>query len=256
MTPHAILDHWYTGDSDTPLIFGHRGAMAYAPMNTLEAFELCVEQGADGIELDVHLSKDGELVILHDFTIDHTTDSTGTVTEMTLAELKTLDAGSWFDEAFAGARIPTLSEVFEAVGDKLYINVEIKTLSEEGDGTEEAVMACIRKHDMTERVIVSSFNPYVLKRYRRIDPDMPIGYLLHPFSLEQASYGLLEPDDYDTLHYFYEMITDDELRFARQHGKAINTWTVNEVDVAKNLVEKGVRGIITNTPDVMVEALR
>lgn len=254
MSAREILSSWYA-DIDV-LVFGHRGASAYAPMNTIHAFELAAEQGADAIELDVHLTKDGELIIVHDFTIDHTTDSKGIVTEKTLAELKSLDAGSWFDEKFAGTRLPTLDEVFEAVGDKLYINVEIKTLSQDGDGTEEAVATCIKKHNMSERVIVSSFNPLVLKRFRPIAPDIPIGYLLHPMSPNKEPHKILPPTEYEALHFFHEMVNDEQMAFAQQHNLIVNCWTVNETDIALNLKSAGVRGVMTDYPDLMVEALK
>ena len=105
------------------LVFGHRGARAYAPMNTIPAFELALKQGTDGVELDTHLSSDGVLIVLHDFTVDSTTDGNGYAKDMTLSELKELDAGKKFGEAFIGTCIPTLDEVFEAVGKKLFINV-------------------------------------------------------------------------------------------------------------------------------------
>ncbi|MBC7809703.1 MAG: glycerophosphodiester phosphodiesterase, partial [Burkholderiales bacterium] len=146
------------------LVFGHRGAKAYAPMNTLPAYELAAEQGAHGIELDVHRSKDGYAVIVHDFKVDATSDGKGLVTEMTLAQLKRLDAGAWFDPKFAGTRIPTLDEVFESVGQRLFVNVEIKSDSLETDGVEQVVADCITRHNMQSRVIVSSFNPYTLHR--------------------------------------------------------------------------------------------
>lgn len=253
MTPRDILSQWYANDD--VLIFGHRGASTYAPMNTIPAFELAAEQGAHGVELDVHLTADGELIIVHDFTIDHTTDGTGTITDRTLAELKEFDAGSWFDTRFAGEKLPTLDEVFEAVGDKLYINVEIKTLSRTADGTEEVVAECIHRHNMAERVIVSSFNPYVLKRFRPIAPDIPIGYLLHPASLSHEALTILTPNDYEALHYYQDMIGDDELEFAKRHDKPINTWTVNDTELAVRLKAQGVRGLITDTPDVMKQAL-
>lgn len=254
MSAREILASWYT-EKDV-LIFGHRGASAYAPMNTIPAFELAYEQGADGIELDVHLTKDGELIIVHDFTIDHTTDSEGIVTEKTLAELKSLDAGSWFDEKFTGAKLPTLDEVFDAVGHKLYINVEIKTLSPDGDGTEESVVACIKKHNMAERVIVSSFNPYVLKRFRPLAPEIPIGYLIHPATVSDISKLVLQADEYEALHPFHEMIDDSYLTLAKKHNYIVNTWTVNETEIATNLVSKGVRGIMTDYPDMMLEELK
>ena len=254
MTPRQILSKWY--DNNDVLIFGHRGASAYAPMNTIPAFELAAEQGADGVELDVHLIKDGELIIVHDFTIDHTTDGTGTVTDKTLAELKEYDAGSWFDAKFAGEKLPTLDEVFEAVGDRLYINVEIKSLSREADGTEEVVAECIQRHNMSERVILSSFNPYVLKRFRPIAPDIPLGYLLHPASLTPESHTILPPTDYEALHLYHEMIDQDQLNFAKTHSHPINTWTVNDTDIALRLKNQGVQGIITDKPDIMCEALK
>ncbi|MGB7337492.1 MAG: glycerophosphodiester phosphodiesterase family protein [Phototrophicaceae bacterium] len=251
--PQAIVKSWYADKS--ALVFGHRGASAYRPMNTIPAFEFAADQGADGVELDVHLTKDGELIIVHDFTIDHTTNGSGTVTDMTLAELKSFDAGSWFGADYAGLQLPTLDEVFEAVGQRLIINVEIKSLSQTADGTEEAVAACIRKHNMSERVIVSSFNPYILPRFRAIDPEIPIGYLLHPASVSDQSHTIVTPSHYEALHYFHEMIGDEELSFALENNAVINTWTVNDPELAKLLVGKGVRGIITDTPDVMIEAL-
>ena len=254
MSARDILASWYADKN--VLVFGHRGASAYVPMNTIPAFELAAEQGADAIELDVHLTTDGELIIVHDFTINHTTNSEGIVTEKTLAELKSLDAGSWFDEKFTGVRLPTLDEVFEAVGDKLYINVEIKTLSQDGDGTEEAVAKCIKKHNMSERVIISSFNPYVLKRFRPIAPDIPIGYLLYPGNpFNTEPHKILPPTEYEALHLFHEMVDDEQMAFAREHHLIVNCWTVNEAEIALNLKSFGVRGVMTDYPDRMIEAL-
>ncbi len=116
MSARSIIDAMY---ATSPLVFGHRGAKAYAPMNTIPSFELAAKQGAHGIELDVHRSKDGYPVIMHNFSVDETTNGTGRVTAMTLSELKALDAGSWFSPQFKGVTIPTLDEVFEAVGKRL-----------------------------------------------------------------------------------------------------------------------------------------
>ncbi|MEM9952887.1 MAG: glycerophosphodiester phosphodiesterase family protein [Chloroflexota bacterium] len=261
MKARDILASWYADDET--LIFGHRGAMAYAPMNTIPAFELAYEQGADGIELDVHLSKDGELVIVHDFTVDHTTNGEGTVTEMTLAELKTLDAGSWFDAKFEGIRIPTLSEVFEAVGDKLYVNVEIKTLSQDGDGTEEAVAECIRQHNLGERVLISSFNVSVLRRFRVISPNIPLARLLHHVSVfnlrpeDRLFYDWSEVEAFHPSEVLWHRRDPNRGSRPETAGNFVNCWTVNDVDVAKELVTKhAVNGIITDKPDIMVKALR
>ncbi len=251
VTPKTILNSMY---SERMLVFGHRGASAYAPMNTLPAFELAVEQGADGIELDVHFSQDGQLIVLHDFTVDHTTDGHGYARDMTLEQLKKLDAGVWKGEQFKGVRIPTLGEVFEAVGQKLYINVEIKSESIETDGVEQNVAECIAKNAMTERIIVSSFNPLALKRFREIMPEVPIGYLYVAAALPFSE--VMETLTHEARHPQHTMIDQDYMDWARQNRYRVNTWTVNDPARAVELRNMGVDAIITDTPDVMLEALR
>jgi len=239
-------------DGET-LVYGHRGAKAYAPMNTLPAFELAAEQGAHGIELDVHRSKDGYPVIVHDFEVDETSDGTGHVTSMTLAELKALDAGRWFGAEFAGVRIPTLDEVFEDVGARLFINVEIKSESLETDGVEEVVAACIRRHNMAARVLVSSFNPHALRRFRALMPEVPLGYLVLPNYLREL--GGLDDLAYEAYHPYHETITPHMIAEQAALGRHINTWTVNDPQRGLALRELGVRGIITDAPDTMLAAL-
>lgn len=251
MTPQTTLNKLYTGKT---LVFGHRGASAYAPMNTLPAFELAVAQRADGIELDVHLSQDGQLIVLHDFTVDHTTDGHGYARDMTLAQLKQLDAGGWKGEQFKGVSIPTLDEVFAAVGHKLYINVEIKSETVETDGVEQQVAECIAKNGMAERVIVSSFNPLALKRFREIMPEVPIGYLY--MAGEKPFAEVMETLDHEAQHPQHTMIDQDYMDWAKQNGYRVNTWTVNDPLRAVELRDMGVDAIITDTPDVMLEALR
>lgn len=249
MKAKALLEAMY--DNRT-LIYGHRGAMAYAPMNTLEAFQLALDQGADGVELDVQLSKDRYPVIVHDFTVDHTTDTTGLVKDFTLAELKALDAGGWFSDSFRGAQVPTLDEVFETVGHSLIINVELKALGEETDGLEDVVAETIRRHNLAERVLVSSFNPPTLKRFRALMPDVPIGYLYYP---DFDTRAMMEGFSYEAYHPHFELIDESTVRAAREAGHILNTWTVNDTPVARTLRDMGVQGIITNKPDEMISAL-
>jgi glycerophosphoryl diester phosphodiesterase len=251
MTPHQILDRIYQGRT---LVFGHRGASAYAPMNTLPAFELAAEQGADGIELDVHRTRDGHAVVIHDFTIDATTNGTGTVTEMTLEQLKALDAGSWFGPEFAGTPMPTLDEVFEAVGRRLYVNVEIKSLSLQTDGIEQVVADAILRADLKERVIVSSFNPLALIRFRQMLPDVPLGFL-HAPNVPRLPSEMIAELTYELDHPFHEMIDSDYVAQMRQNGIRINTWTVNDPARALELRALGVDLLITDKPDVIREAL-
>jgi glycerophosphoryl diester phosphodiesterase len=249
-----MLDTWYTGQ---PLIFGHRGASAYAPMNTLPAFELAVEQGADGIELDVHRSLDGHAVIVHDFTVDATTDGSGKVAEMTLAQLKEFDAGSWFSTDFRGVRLPTLDEVFEAVGQKVYINVEIKSNTPETDGVEQVVADVIARHNLQQRVIISSFNPLALKRFRDILPVVPIGFLYSvnmPVDTHHMMRELNLP--HEARHPHHDLVDEAYMKWAREHGYRVNAWTVNDLERAIALRDLGVDAIITDKPIDLLRALR
>lgn len=239
------------------LVFGHRGASAYAPMNTIPAYVLAADQGADGIELDVHRSKDGHAVIVHDFTVDHTTNGSGRVDAMTLAELKALDAGSWFGEQFVGTRIPTLDEVFEAVGQRVYVNVEIKSESAETDGVEQVVADVIAKYNMQARVIVSSFNPLTLKRFRDIMPEVPIGFL-YSNDMPIDTQALMKQLDlkHEARHPHHEMIDTAYMEWVKREGYRVNTWTVNDPARAVVLRDLGVDAIITDKPDVILKALR
>ena len=248
----SLLDSWYKGGT---LVFGHRGASAYAPMNTLPAFELAAEQGADGIELDVHRAKDGHAVICHDFAVDSTTDGFGLVTEMTLAQLKSLDAGSWFGDEFRGTRIPTLDEVFEAVGNQVLVNVEIKSEARETDGVEQVVADVIAKHGMAQRVIVSSFNPLALKRFREIMPDVPIGYL-YSADVPDEIKALMRDLTHEARHPHHAMVDAAYMRWAKAENTRVNTWTVNDPARAVELRDLGVDAIITDRPDVILQAVR
>lgn len=236
------------------VVFGHRGAKAYAPMNTIPAFELAYEQGAVGIELDVHRSKDGHPVIVHNFTIDETTNGEGNVTQKTLAELKALDAGSWFSDEFIGVQVPTLDEVFEAVGQKLLINVEIKSMDQETDGVEQIVADCIRRHAMSERVIVSSFNPYTLKRFRAIMPEVMMGFLYAP-NVPMDTTSIMEDYPHEARHPYHDMIDEAYMTWAKERNYYVNTWTVNDPDRAEDLQRLGVNVIVTDVPDIILDAL-
>lgn len=253
MTFTTIKDAMESGQT---LVFGHRGAKAYAPMNTIPAYELAYDQGAVGIELDVHRSKDGHPVIVHDFTVDETTNGEGDVTQKTLAELKALDAGSWFSDEFTGVQIPTLDDVFETVGQKLLINVEIKFMVQETgtDGVEQVVADCIRRHNMAERVIVSSFNPYTLKRFHEIMPDVMIGFLYVP-NMPMNTISVMEDYPHEARHPYHEMIDEAYMTWAKEHHYYVNTWTVNDPQRAKELQHLGVNCIITDMPDIIQGAL-
>ena len=240
------------------LNFGHRGARHDAPDNTLAGFELAAEYGADGVELDVHLTADGALVCIHNYTVDETTDGSGTVKEMTLAAIKALDAGSYFDSRFAGQRVPTLPEVFEAFGERLLFNIELKGLWFKPDGLEAAVTDTIVRYGMLERVIVSSFNPARLRRMRRINPAIPLGFLYRKEFWPYWFLGrvLRRRLRYEADHPNETLVTPKYMAWARRAGVRVNPWVINDPARMKALRDLGVDMIITDRPDVLRDVLQ
>ncbi len=230
----------------------HRGANRVAPENTLAAFEAALEMEADGVELDVMLSKDGEVVVIHDYEVDRTTDGHGRVKDMTLAELKALDAGSWFGEEFAGQRIPTLQEAIDLVARRGLINIELKTESLGTDGLEAKVAQIIKDNDLYDRVIVSSFNPIAIWRIKRIEGRIGTALLYGdevPFYLRRPWLAPLIRAD--ALHAKHTVITEEYMRWAKRKGYRVNTRTVNDPQEMRRLLDLGVDGIITDVPDVL-----
>ena len=235
------------------IIYGHRGASAHAPENTLEAFALSMEMGAEGFELDVHMSKDGELVVIHDETVDRTTDGTGFVRNLTLQQLKELDASASM-EGFKNCRIPTLREVFTLVQDTHHIvNVEIKTDECDYPGIEEKCLALAKEMGVEERVIYSSFNHHALIKMRQLKPDVKLGMLFGDIMVKPWEYANQLNVEY--LHPMkMNIYVPDFAKDATEAGYGINMWTINDEETINYCLEQGV-GIITNYPDVAV-ALR
>ncbi len=240
-------------DHRKPLNIAHRGASAYAPENTLAAFRLALEMGADGFELDAMLSADGHLVVIHDDTVDRTTDGRGPVRQKTLAELKTLDAGARFDARFAGERIPTLREALHlAAGNPAFVNVEIKTDSLKGDGLEEKLVALIRGYGLGERLLISSFNPFALWRMKRLAPDLPLALLYaenQRVYLRNRWFAFLSRPD--ALNPSFRLATQEHVRWAKSKGYRLYVWTVDEEAEMRRLMALGVDGMITNKPDLL-----
>ena len=245
-------EHYYTH----VLNFAHRGASAAAPENTLAAFELAVYLGADGIELDLQLSRDGEVAICHDFNVDKTTNASGRVSDFTLSDLKQMDAGSWFSEEFSGETIPTLDETIERVGSRLLFNVELKTGAIRANGLEEKVGDIIQRRDFHSRVIVSSFNPFALLRMHRVDPRIDLG-LLHapdlPFYLRNPWLRHLIP--FQAMHPEGKMADEAYMRWARKRGYRVNVWTVDSPADIRRLIALDVNTVISNRPDLVREII-
>lgn len=232
------------------MIYAHRGASGHAPENTLEAFRLAMEMGADGFELDVHMSKDGELVVIHDETVDRTTDGTGFVKDLTLAQLKALDARNGMD-AYANARIPTLAEVFDLIRDTHHIvNVEVKTDECFYPMIEEKCLALAAEKGVEDRVIYSSFNHHTLLKLRQLKPDAKLGMLFGDIMVNPWEYA--EQLNVDYLHPMKMNIYIPEFsESAEKAGYGVNLWTVNDAQTIAFCLEKEV-GIITNYPDLAV----
>jgi len=238
------------------LNFAHRGASAAAPANTVAAFRLAAEMGADGIELDVQLSADGEVVVIHDFTVDGTTDGQGAVREMSLAQLKELDAGSHFDPAFAGERIPTLQEVFDAVGHRLLVNVECKRFPGRNRGLEAEVVRLIEDNNLLHSVFISSFNPLSLRKVKQLNSNILTALLYMPnlpIFLRRAWLTPIAPHEFR--HPHYSMVDERFMARMRQKGYRVNTWTVNEPEEMRRLLALDVDGIITARPDLLAEIM-
>ncbi len=260
MTGPATLISWSCKIfARVPLIYGHRGASAYAPENTLAAFRLALNQGADGVELDVTLSADEIPVVIHDDTVDRTTDGTGRVDRLTLAELKRLDASApgRFGNEFAGERIPSLDEVFLALPKFALINVELKRDTSPGRQLAAEVVALVRAYGLGARVWFSSFFYDNLRRIKQLAPNLPVGLLYAPDDPLRMLWAWLCPGVQAQAHHpYYRLAQSLTLRWWRWRGYRVNVWTVNAEPDLRRVMELGVNGIITNYPDVAVRVRR
>lgn len=248
-----------------PLLFAHRGASADAPENTIAAFNLARRQNADGIELDVQLTRDRVPVVIHDDTVDRTTNGHGAVQEMTVLELKQLDAGTWKGEGFRGEKIPTLADVLDVLSDWLkpagsarpgILNIELKAEGLRTDGLERVVVNMIANRDIQSRIIVSSFSPFILYRTKILNPQLPRGLLYcedMPAYLRRAWLRPLVKPRF--LHPEALFVNEDYMRWASAHKYRVNPWTVDDPDSAKRLAALGVNAIITNQPAVLRRGL-
>lgn len=233
-------------ENHIPLVIAHRGAAGEAPENTLAAFQLALDQGCDGFELDVHLSKDGEIIVIHDATLDRTTNGTGKVQEMTLTELRRFDAGCKFSSNYAGEQIPLLEEVFALSPSELIINVEVK--GGIGCGMEEALVALLRTANRLETVIVSSFDHKCLATMKQIEPTIKVGLLYNLRTLHHWKLPEVAGCDVYSLHPNMSWLDAEDVNAALEKGFSIYPWTVNAEASLRQAIAYGVSGIITDYP--------
>lgn len=232
----------------SPVIFAHRGASAHAPENTLAAFELAVQEGAPAIEFDVKLTSDRQVIIHHDQTLERTTDGTGPVRLQTLAALRELDAGSWKSLQFKGEKIPLLSEVLEAVGNKVITNIELTNYASPLDGLAQEVAALVSQHGMQKRVLFSSFYFPNLMIARRLLPDVPCALLYAPGWQGWTNHLAGAFLTLEANHPYREDVNSNSVQRSHAHGRRVHVWTVNEPAEMRRLRECGADGIFTDDP--------
>ncbi|MGI6695690.1 MAG: glycerophosphodiester phosphodiesterase [Christensenellales bacterium] len=231
------------------LICAHRGASGYAPENTLEAFALAVEQGAEAVELDVHLSRDRELVVAHDERIDRVSDGTGYIGQLSLKEIKKHLFNATHPQ-YQEAKAPTLEEVFDLLKEtSLIINVELKNNYMPYEGMEERCISLAAKKGMSDRIIYSSFNHRSLLRIKEIDPEAVCGVLYNCCLIEPWDYGRKLGIEAIHPHYSELLLNPDECEASHKAGLKVNTWTVNDDRDMKKIILMGADMLITNYPD-------
>jgi len=247
----------FLADRARPLNLAHRGASAYAPENTLAAFRLAAEMGADGVELDAKLSRDGAIVVVHDATVDRTTDGSGRVSDLTLSQIKALGVRTAFHGATGGERIPTLAEVVDAVGDRLIVNIELTNYTSRDDGLEDRVVELLHRSGLIERVMISSFSPLALRRVKRAAPSLVCG-LIYPAGagafFRHAWLARLIPG-LEAQHPHFSLVNPAFVRRLHGRGQKVNTWTVNEEADMRRMSAAGVDAIMTDRPDVLQRIL-
>lgn len=239
----------------SPLVCAHRGRSGVFPENTMVAYEAGIEVGADFMELDVRRTADGEIVCIHDATVDRTTDGEGEVAEMTLDELRALDAGSWLDDEFAGERIPLLRDVLERIAPRLVVDIEIKQREIAGQ-----VVEIIQQTDAVRRVTIVSFDLDDLRTAKAAEPALGCGLIT---SGPDEDAGQTEHDliasalecGANFLSCSHRSMTETLVRGCHLMGLALMAWTMDEPEDLRRMIEMKVDGLVSNYPERALEML-
>lgn len=237
-------------------IISHRGANRYAPQNTMPAFRRSLDLGVDGFETDVHVSKDGHIVICHNYDVNATSNGMGRISSMTLAQLRELDFGSYYSSAFRNTKIPVLSEFLELVNksDISIMNIELKSPRERETGIVKKTIDAVKEYGLFDRLLISSFDPALLVECKQIDPACKTGFLYSPNTVYN-NFRWLHPISYaksigaDALHPMYIYVNRSYVKMAHKAGLAVNVWTCDSTRIIKKMLRCGVDGIITDNPD-------
>jgi len=241
---------------NTPQIVAHRGASGHAPETTLEAYRIAVQMAVDFVEVDVHKTRDGAIVCIHDSDVSRTTNGKGRVADLTLSELKPLDAGSWFNKKnpgkarpeFAGLRIPSLQEILDLLKEnKTGIYVEIKDPELYPPDFESSLVSLIHRNNFESRTLFLSFNPQSLVKTKKIDSSIPTALLISKLAKNpvQAALAIMA----DELAIWHNIAHSDLINAAHENDLSVSVWTVNEREDLRRIINLGVDRIITNYPD-------
>ena len=241
-----MLDNW-----PTPLVIAHRGASSYAPENTLKAFQIAIEHRTDAIEFDVKLTSDQEVVVIHDTTVNRTTNGIGKVAAISLNDLKQLDAGMKFNESFAGERVPTLREVFNQLGNQVKMNIELTNYSTPNDKLVYKVIDLIKEFHLEEMIFFSSFYSWNLKIARKLIPEIPRGLLGFPGWLGFFARRSTSNNSFQALNINKLDITDQLVSACHTENKRVLVWTVNDEDEMRKFLKMDVDGIFTDDPGLL-----
>jgi glycerophosphoryl diester phosphodiesterase len=226
-----------------PIVVGHRGAGGLAPENTLAAFQVAADLGIDGVEFDVQLTKDGHPIVFHDDEVQRVTDGTGQVADLTLGELKTLDAGAKFAPRFRGERVPSLRDALDFLrGTDLLLFIELKA-PWRYPGIEEAVVSLIREFELVEHALVSTFHHPALYTLHHLAPEI---------ALAELWFDRLPRDDeiaFNIIDALDSLCTPEQIARLHRRGVTVTAWTVNDLDTARDLMDAGIDGLTTDYPD-------
>jgi glycerophosphoryl diester phosphodiesterase len=242
-------------DLPAPIVVAHRGDKAFAPENTLSAFKQAATKGADAVEFDVKLTADGKVIIIHDQTVDRTTNGTGNVAKLSFNELRLFDAGVQFPGQFPGERIPSLEEVFETIGNQLLMNIELTNYSTPTDTLVPKVVELVKKHGIHSQIIFSSFLPWNLRKARSLLPEVPCGLLTMRGWKGFGGRLFGWRGDYDALHPFFTDLNAGLVDRVHAAGKRVNVWTVTAEEDIKRMIGLGVDGLITGNLSLALHLL-
>ncbi|PKM69141.1 MAG: glycerophosphodiester phosphodiesterase [Firmicutes bacterium HGW-Firmicutes-2] len=232
------------------MIIGHKGTSAYAPENTLASIRKAVEMGVKCIEIDVQLTKDKEIVVIHDYTLNRTTNGKGWIKEKTLKEIKVYDAGSWFGKTFEDEKVPTLAEVVKILPKDVWLNIEIKSIARERGDIEARILAIVKAHDILDRVIISSFDHVSLLKFRTLDQDIKIGLLIYAYWINPWEMIELSGIKPYSIHPAIEYLDEAFVVEGKKRGYKVFPYTVNSIDEYHYAMQLGVDGVFSDYPDL------